>query len=76
MLRIAIEQARKACRLSRTELARQVGVSRYAIWLWERGLRVPNIQHLKKLIEVLPQLRSLPLAILLEEGNGNGKRKR
>lgn len=38
--------------LSRTALARQLGVSRPTIWRWERGVRRPDRKHAPKLAEL------------------------
>jgi len=39
-------------RLSQTELAEIVGVTRSAVCKWERGSRVPLFRHLKKLADL------------------------
>lgn len=52
-LKEIIKEGRKAKHLTQEEFAEIMGVSRVTVSAWERGTRVPNIEHLKIIEEVL-----------------------
>ncbi|HEY7348476.1 MAG TPA: helix-turn-helix transcriptional regulator [Ktedonobacterales bacterium] len=52
--------------LSQSDLAKQCGVKKQAVWYWENGLALPSLAHQKQLVEVLQCTRDELLATLKE----------
>ncbi|MGI5825210.1 MAG: helix-turn-helix domain-containing protein, partial [Bacillota bacterium] len=48
-----IKEAREFLGISQNTLAERVGISRVAIGYYERGVRVPNVEILKKIAQGL-----------------------
>jgi transcriptional regulator with XRE-family HTH domain len=46
-----IKTERQKIGLKQTELAKIIGVSKQAVCDWEKGRRIPNRKHIKKLAE-------------------------
>ena len=49
----AVRKYRKLNNFTQSELAKQIGVSKAAISMWENGERNPNIEMLKKIAKIL-----------------------
>jgi DNA-binding transcriptional regulator YiaG len=47
-----VRQARVACGMNQSELARELGVSYRAVQTWEGGINIPRSQHLRALAAV------------------------
>jgi transcriptional regulator with XRE-family HTH domain len=52
----AIRHSRRHVNWSQQELARQIGVSQTTISFWERGIEVPRLEHIVKLLIYFPGL--------------------
>jgi transcriptional regulator with XRE-family HTH domain len=52
-LGVAIRKARRAARLSQTEIAVAVGVRQSSVSQWERGLTAPKTHHLLRPLKLL-----------------------
>jgi DNA-binding XRE family transcriptional regulator len=48
-----LKELRERALMTPDELAAKVGVTRQAIYLWERGEARPTIKHIRTLVEVL-----------------------
>ena len=48
-----LREARETAGLSTEELARRVHVSRQTVWLWERGISLPQFRQLVAIRRVL-----------------------
>lgn len=48
-----LREAREAAGMSTEELARRLHVSRQTIWLWERGISLPQFRQLVAIRRVL-----------------------
>ena len=46
-------QVRKAKKITRDELAKQLGVSNVTIWAWETGRTLPNANDLYQMSKIL-----------------------
>lgn len=53
MLQTFIKERREAKGISQSELARLVGLSRQAVSLWESGSRIPSLDSLEAVANVL-----------------------
>jgi len=48
-----LREAREAAGMSTEELARQLRISRQTVWLWERGVSLPQFRQLVAIRRVL-----------------------
>ena len=47
-----LKQLRKAQRMTQSDLAAKLGISRSSIAMWETGQAVPSIHHLRQLAAI------------------------
>lgn len=59
--KITIKVARTMAGLTQRELAEKLGVSRMAVWAWEKGENIPRLDYALKLCE----LADIPITALL-----------
>ena len=67
-----IKELRISNKLTQKQLAQQLGVSQNAVYLWENGLREPNLDMLEKISSVLGV--NLYQLLDIEDFNQNDKK--